>query len=155
PNECALFPERVADYPDRWELGDLEDRLNADAELTALGAKIFPPESVHDGAAAYQVTFGSAPGTKLLGYPDWVQDPEYPLCPECGQRMDHYLTIASTEWDGASFHRWKPIEDGSPELASGEHRDDAGLMIGDAGKLYVFVCRKHAAWPTAQVMQCS
>jgi hypothetical protein len=69
--------------------------------------------------------------------------------------MEHHVTIASTEWDGAWFNRWKPIEEGSPESAAVGHCNDAGLMIGDAGSLYVFVCRNHTEWPTAQVMQCS
>jgi tetratricopeptide (TPR) repeat protein len=81
PRECALYPETVADYPDRGELYDIEDRLKADPELSALGEKLFPPENVRDGAATYQYICGAADGTKLIGYPDWVQDPRYPLWP--------------------------------------------------------------------------
>ena len=94
-------------------------------------------------------------GTKLGGYPDWVQDPEYPRCPKCKTQMEHYVTIASTEWDGMSFHRWKPVEEGLPDRAGDGHIEDARLMIGDAGNLYMFVCREHDTWPVAQVMQCS
>jgi len=155
PRECALFPEAIVDYPNRWELSEMEDRLKADAELSALGEKLFPPENVSDGAVAYQVTCGAADGVKLVGYPAWVQDPDYPPCPACKAPMEHYLTIASTEWDGATFHRWKPIEEGSPDTAMGTHREDTGLMIGDSGDLYVFVCRNHPEWPTGQAMQCS
>lgn len=30
---------------------------------------------------------GSLPGDKLLGWPQWVQGVEYPLCPECNHSM--------------------------------------------------------------------
>ena len=67
--------------------------------------------------------------------------------------MDHLLTIASWEWDGASYQRWRPEEEHYE--AGGLGIEDAGLMLGDAGSIYLFVCRTCPDWPVAQVFQSS
>lgn len=36
-------------------------------------------------------------GEKLLGWPCWVQGPEYPSCPECGERMEMLFQIDSEQ----------------------------------------------------------
>jgi hypothetical protein len=152
PNECAVFPERVVEYLHRWALPrDIADRLESAKELPLLARRSLP-DSVDNPLGVYQVLLGSAPGMKLLGHPDWVQDPEVPTC-ECGELMEFYLTIASWEWDGASYRRWKPFEDPEPDSSKGA--DPTGLMFGDAGDVYVFICRNHAEWKVSRIMQCS
>jgi len=103
--------------------------------------------------AYYQIFMGAAPCTKLGGHPPWVQSPEWPQSSQ-GYVMDYLLTISSWEWDGASYKRWKPIEDGGPNQSKGPI-DDADLMIGDAGDAYVFIGKHEHRWPIKVVMQCS
>jgi hypothetical protein len=40
---------------------------------------------------------------ELGGYPGWCQDPDWPVCWSCGQRMHHLITIESWENDGESW----------------------------------------------------
>ena len=101
----------------------------------------------------YQTYLGSAPGTKLGGHPNWVQYPQWPLS-DRGYVMEHLLTVASWEWDGGDHPRWKPMEDGNPNTSDGP-TDDAGLMLGDAGDVYVCVSRREKNWPVKAVAQCS
>ena len=56
-------------------------------------------------------------GEKFLGVPAWVQGPEYPECPECGQEMKVIFQIDS------------------------EHNID--YMWGDAGCGHISYCPKH------------
>jgi len=63
----------------------------------------------HDDVVAARL--GAAPGTAVGGWPDWVQDPEYPACEACGKTMTYLLTIASEEADGESWRRWVPVEE--------------------------------------------
>jgi hypothetical protein len=37
-----------------------------------------------------------APGSKIGGWVDWVQDPRWPEC-DRGHRMDHLLTVATSD----------------------------------------------------------
>lgn len=150
----------MEEYPDSRELeqglifGDGElDRKNLrkikdDPELAELLDEPDPDAEPSENAAhAYHVLLSAAPGTKLGGYPSWIQDPDYPSCPECAETMEHYLTIASAEWDGASGQRWKPVE------SDDRHNADAGIMVNDVGSLYVFVCKRHPVWSVAQRSQ--
>jgi hypothetical protein len=101
-----------------------------------------------------------ADGTKLLGYVHWSQDPEEPRC-ERGHVMEHLLTIASAEWDGASWRRWRPVEEQDLYERLWAARDpDAeslvyptGLMLGDVASKYVFVCRQCPDYPVRSIIQ--
>jgi hypothetical protein len=42
------------------------------------------------------------PGTKVAGFPHWIQDPEYPACREV-HRMEHLLTTSGDEFDGGTW----------------------------------------------------
>jgi hypothetical protein len=150
PKECRLHPERVVEYIDRWGLpAVIAQKIESRKELIALAKKMLP-NSADNPLGVYQTLLGAAPGTKLLGHPEWIQDPEFPKC-SCGCLMEYLLTVASWEWDGASCIRWKPEGDQTTSLGGG----DADLMFGDAGNVYVYICRNHTPWRFDRIMQCS
>ncbi|MER5687545.1 DUF1963 domain-containing protein [Streptomyces sp. NPDC002205] len=137
PNPCVLHPERVTDYPN-WDLPEgvadaLEDRFEQLEEET--GWSYWSHLSVSDGI-------------KVGGYPTWTQDPFWPTCPTCNQRMDHLLTINSSEFDGESWRTWLPIEDTPatgtiwdlPYEERTRIQRPPGLMLGDMGGIYLFEC---------------
>jgi hypothetical protein len=145
PKECALHPERIEEYPDLhaldWKLQESfterEDLIAVDPELCA--------DYDGDGSAVYRMLLGSAPGCKVGGHPPWVQGPARATCSGCGEAMQYLLTMASVEWDGATYRRWKPEEDGPSSTPEGPSQD-AGLGLGDNGDIYVFWCRKCEPW---------
>jgi hypothetical protein len=151
PNPCVVHPEQVTEYP-CWDLPPELDRALEDrfAELA------------RDTGWEYQYHLSTAPGIKLGGYPGWSQDPNWPDCGACGRRMEHLLTVESWEYDGASWRAWLPVEeqpaDGKPPYEverSNTAQDAAGLMLGDAGGVYIFECRTCPARPTAHRFDCS
>lgn len=145
PHACQFIPERVQEYPHIEDLpGELQERIR-DWQKT-------------DAAAGYSYHYhlSVAPGTKIGGHVHWVQAPDVPICASCQQQMEHLLTIASREWDGESWRTWRPLEE--EPLADGVPRydgQDAGLLLGDAGDMYVFICRRCPGWPIAYTLQCS
>jgi hypothetical protein len=146
PAPCVLHPERVTEYLSPYELS--EEAL----------ATIWAWERTVDAQAVYQYELSVAEGTKVGGHVRWIQDPEIPRCPT-GHPMEHLLTVASAEFDGGSWPRWLAVEDDGAWEAPYPHRRSvqsaAGLMLGDMGSLYLFVCRACQDMPTASVAQCS
>jgi hypothetical protein len=149
PAPCVLSPERVSAYADGWELDDdLRDRVTAWSQ--PLGWDYF-----------YHL--GAAPGTAVGGWPDWIQDPQYPACEACGTTMTYLLTIASEEADGESWRRWVPVEElpvdrrreQQPPREAFAHTRDAGLMLADVGSMYLFVCETCPDRPVSDLSQCS
>jgi hypothetical protein len=57
------------------------------------------------------------PKDKLLGWPCWVQNVEYPTCPRCSRLMEHVLQLDS--------------------------KDHLPWMLGDAGTAHVTRCPEH------------
>jgi hypothetical protein len=136
PKPCSVSPERTIDYPD---LGDLPAQLLGRIQAWEQGS-----------GWIYSEHLGAAPGTKVGGWPQWIQDPEWPTCPR-GHAMDHLLTVASWEWDAESRRTWRP-----PGLAEeDEGHSDAGLMLGDAGNVYMFTCVTCDDRPSASVLEAS
>jgi uncharacterized protein (TIGR02996 family) len=163
PRPCLLYPERVVEYPDPFELDDgFDDRIANSGELRRVLESVeSPPLAVwrlpgYPGHL-YQCWLSAADGTKVGGHPEWVQDPEYPSC-SCGATMDLLVTFGSGEFDGASWGRWLPIEDRDVLTDAPRRRDvieAAGWMFGDAGNMYVFLCRSCRARAVRCLMQCS
>jgi len=127
---CSLDPERIQDYPTRFE--------------------VTPPpiESLDKEGDWWQAMedLGPAPGTKLFGFPKWVQHTEYPGCSHCGVQMRLLVTISSNEVGHANDKtRWIPIEErdalqGAPYTVRHQYEEPHDLMIGDGGDAYLF-CR--------------
>jgi hypothetical protein len=142
PGSCVLSPERVPEYPD---VSDLEPPVQE---------QIFAWEETQPDPI-YQWSLSSAPGTKVGGYPDWLQDPQPQTCP-AGHPMDHLLTVSDTEFDGGTWHRWLPIEEAGlwtgPTDARLAVQEPADLQFG-MGSIYVFICRRCPGLPIAQVYQ--
>ncbi|CAA9579725.1 MAG: hypothetical protein AVDCRST_MAG18-2964 [uncultured Thermomicrobiales bacterium] len=153
PRPCRLHPERVTEYPYQSDLP---------AEL---GEAIHRWEVERGIEGPYETEMSVAPGTKLGGYVDWIQFEWIPTC-ECGHDMEHLLTIASEEF-GGHWPRWCPIEDvqatglSQAELETGyaylyaleDAGRSSGIMLGDVGSLYLFICRKCPTWPIDSVVQ--
>ncbi|MFD3686310.1 DUF1963 domain-containing protein [Nocardiopsis sp. NPDC058631] len=151
PHPCAVHPEQVTEYPGQ----DLPEEL-----FDALGGRFDQLEQ--ETGWHYQYHLAQAPGIKLGGYPGWTQEPVWPECGWCEQRMDHLLTVASWEYDGASWRSWLPVED-RPTVDGGEPwcseqgraaQNPAGLMLGDSGGVYVFECWSCPERPVGHWFDC-
>lgn len=100
------FPERkivgwssTEDYPNLEELADL------DVDLSEEQCELF-----------FDLDYPLS-NDKLLGWPHWVQDPEYPDCPECGKTMRLVFQIDS--------------------------EDNLPYMFGDTGCAHITQCEDH------------
>lgn len=158
PVECALHPETVVEYPQLEELpAKLGARIQKDESLgEALKDWLDDPFADWAPRHAYDSFLSAAEGTKVGGYARWVQYHEMPKCPSCGEPTTLLLTLSSWEWDGGSYHRWKP--DPASRESSNLNADggnDHDLMFGDAGSIYVGICRQCPGWPVARSFQCS
>ncbi|MEU6789096.1 DUF1963 domain-containing protein [Nonomuraea angiospora] len=146
PSPCVLSPERVREYPSAGVVPAILDRKIAE----------WSKSSQNPEEWSYQYHLSTAPGTKVGGWIDWIQDP---ISMECdrGHEMSHLLTIASWEHDGESCKRWTPLEE-QPLLGPyqvSELLEPADIMIGDAGSMYVFTCLECPDRPVETISQCS
>jgi uncharacterized protein YwqG len=73
-------------------------------------------EDIRDRSLAENIA-NSELGDKLAGWPAWVQDVEYPLCPRCGRRMVLVFQVDS--------------------------EDHIPFMFGDVGCGHVTQCPEH------------
>jgi Domain of unknown function (DUF1963) len=121
PQQCALHPEPVIEYPD---LEDLPDELAA--QVQALGD--------HND---YSGQLSTAPGWKVGGWPQWSVAGPAPIdCHQCANAMRLLLTIDSTEHGG---DRWQPVGDqgdGTEEA----RREPTSIVVGRWSSLQIFVC---------------
>jgi hypothetical protein len=143
PTACTLDPERVLEYPSIFDLD--ED----------LAGAIWAWEDQFSDEPEYQYRLSVAPGSKVGGFPHWFQDPQWPTC-AAGHAMEHLLTVSDHEFDGGSWNRWIPDEEGGlwagPARTRLAVQEAPGLQLG-MGSVYVFICRACADWPIAQVYQ--
>lgn len=151
PHICVFTPERIREY---LAIGDLPEEMQQ---------RIWEWEDTDAAQGySYQYHLSVAPGTKIGGYVQWVQDPEIPVCTSCQHEMEHLLTIDSLEWDGESWRTWQPLEerhltfdDASLVDQRRATQGSTGLVLGDANRLVVFICRSCPGWPTASIHQSS
>ncbi|GAB3942107.1 hypothetical protein GCM10027614_28600 [Micromonospora vulcania] len=153
PDPCVLDPERVIEYPTH----DLPQ-----AVWSQIDAAVGQVEQ--DTGWSYEADLAVASGIKVGGYPGWTQSPQWPVC-GCGTSMRHLLTIASWEFSGGDEKRWVALEDRPAMVGWGYDSSDdhpwrtlqnpAGLMLGDAGGIYLFVCTTCPNRPFDHRFDCS
>jgi hypothetical protein len=160
PVQCCFYPERMIEYPGYEELSqNLQEELTQwyIADIPGINELEEDWENVPFGPGGwlYSIELSVSGGTKIGGYPEWIQYPEYPAC-SCGKTMEHLISISSLETVlGNPAQRWIPIEEKhlSEDERYGLHYGTR-LMFGDGGIVYVFICRSCEDWPIKFVWQC-
>ncbi len=124
---CVLQPERVVEYPSLRELEDMG------VVSTDTLADLFDESERGTLGTAYA-------GTKVGGYPDWIQDPVWPQCAN-GHTMVHLLTFDSSEPLDTLLlsadergERWRAAQ------AGWEFAEPTGMIFGRFGRTYIFYC---------------
>ena len=84
----------------------------------------------------YWKNMGPHEGIKIGGHVSWIQNPEVPVC-ACFNRMEYLLTVGSDVFEDYPDHK-------AP-----------GLVIGDCGSIYVFICYDCEHLPVKTVFHCS
>lgn len=162
PRPCRLRLTRVREFPHCEELSEeTKQAINASPELLSWLAawnRRHPDDAIDEPLTAYQFWLSVADGSKIGGYVNWIQSPEVPEC-GCDRPMEHLLSIASAEFDVQTYHAWCPDEGREAFRGSYEERmpvqSPMGLLLGDMGMLYFFICRHCPDWPIRSVFQCS
>ncbi|MFC4019300.1 hypothetical protein ACFOW4_15315 [Micromonospora sp. GCM10011542] len=153
PDPCVVDPEPVTEYPTH----DLPDEVRSQIRRTMQQLEA-------DTGWEYETDLAVASGIKVGGYPGWTQSPDWPVC-TCGAPMEHLLTVATCEFSRGDERRWIPLEE-RPAMAgwgfdsADDHpwraiQNPAGLMLGDAGGIYLFVCASCPDRPFDYRFDCS
>lgn len=147
PRPCTVCPTPAVEYPGH----DLPNEL-----LTALRPRL---EELQDRFGFWCTEAASALQNKVGGYPAWTQSPDWPHCGE-GHRMEHLFSVTG---EPLLWH-WLPLDEHEPGTtqpkwdapAAKDVLDTIGpeLAIGDAGGLYVFLCRRCPHLPYAHRYDC-
>lgn len=160
PASCRFYPEQVIEYPD---FDELQEELKHDVEnwklppLSSVKAWLKREEKqiplFTPGEWLYMDEISNSSGSKVGGYPGWIQYPDYPIC-ERGHRMELFLSLSSVE-PATHEGRWTTAEEAD---LSDDERYQIGfgteLMFGDGGIVYIFICRSCEEWPLGFVWQC-
>jgi len=115
PN-CKLHPEEEIDFPN---FDDYEEDLD-----TAIEKKYGSVWSDY-----MSDNMSAKIGTKYNGYPSWTQSPNRPQC-SCGKEKKFVFQISSEE---ERYNKEK------------NEYSDHGIMIGDLGNIYFFICENCGA----------
>ncbi len=146
--DCALHPEEIAEYPQAGEF----DREQIKPHLDRLGSLLDRPGggSETDAFWKYSYDFAVAPGSKLLGHPQWIQDDETPACTNCGNRMNLLVTCASQE--DADSLIWSPA---ARRAQRDPYENPSGQSWGDFSNAYIFYCARCRPLRIRSVVQTS
>ncbi|MCV2484706.1 YwqG family protein [Flavobacterium sp. SH_e] len=113
--DCYLKPTKTFDYP-YYDEYDSRDLAKLDANFRF---------KLGDNQIEKYVT---KPHTKLDGYPSFIQNVVYPKC-SCGRIKEFLFQLSSDDTDEELKYKNGAI-----------HWSDHGIMIGDAGNIYYYIC---------------
>jgi hypothetical protein len=161
PIPCTFNPEPIIDHPHAFDVSDNHPELWAKITESKILQEIIrnhPEYEIKNVSSFYQYLLGAASGTKIGGYPNWSQTPELPRCSH-GHPMDFFLQIDSAEFDGGTWGRWLTVEEkevwGAEYAIRNAVQRAAGLMLGDMGAIFFFICRQCPDHPVRTTFQCS
>ncbi|GHN01563.1 hypothetical protein WSM22_30520 [Cytophagales bacterium WSM2-2] len=114
--DCYLKPKVVDDFPnyDDFEGNDfvvIEEKFGNDLS-----------ELFMENCSAIR-------NSKFGGYPSYIQSPSYPTC-TCGKIKEFFFQLSSED-----------IEDGIKHPPPSDKWNSHGIMIGDVGNIYFYVCK--------------
>ncbi|MGW3248113.1 hypothetical protein [Streptomyces sp. NPDC001070] len=148
PRPCTVSPTPAVEYPAQ----DLPEEL-----ARSLRPRL---EEIEERFGDWYTEFASALQNKVGGYPAWTQPPNWPRC-AAGHSMEHLLSVTGEP----AYGRWLPVDEhraGVTGAALWESpADDAvvdaigpDMVMGDAGGIYVFLCRQCPDLPYAHRYDC-
>ncbi|WP_121199480.1 DUF1963 domain-containing protein [Mucilaginibacter gracilis] len=112
--DCRLEPERVIDFP----MDDDFDNVINDIE-----------EQYGEELSEYFMgKYSAIQRTKCGGYPSFTQPAHNPVC-DCGKTKEFFFQLSSED-----------TEEGVKNPAS-DNWSPHGIMIGDLGNIYFYVCK--------------
>lgn len=115
--DCRLQPEQVEDFPN-YDDFDGDDFVNIERTYG------------NDWAEVFMATCASIQRTKFGGYPSFTQSPVYPVC-TCGKTKTFFFQLSSED-----------PEDGVESPPPPDQWNPLGIMIGDVGNIYFYVCKR-------------
>jgi hypothetical protein len=141
---CSFSPERLIEYPDIWDLNEEQAERIRQWDIPDMIDDV-----MEDSGTFYEWEVAVCPSTKIGGYVNWIQWVRQRPCDQCGNTMEHWLTLSGWEWDGGTFQRWMPLEDRWRLDFSREVRESAVQAISsDYMDTHVlFICRSCPDWP--------
>lgn len=114
--DCYLKPTITLDFPN---YDDCEDDIYGSIE-DKFGKELLE---------LFEEKYSAIPNTKLGGYPSFTQSLFYPTC-SCGKEKEFFFQLASED-----------PEDGAVKGAEPYKWSAHGIMIGDVGNIYYYVCK--------------
>ncbi|MEV0251640.1 hypothetical protein AB0H76_33980 [Nocardia sp. NPDC050712] len=152
PVPCTVEPECIVEYPNS---GDLRVRGGEPLEqvrrwaVQHAGVDVPVGLEVEAGFERFD-ELCVAPGWKVGGHIRWgLMDPFPQPCPTCGTETEPLLTMASTEWDGAT-RSWIPYEDQALEAGTAI---GPGVTIARGYNMILRVCPASPDHPHIQLIQ--
>ena len=123
-------------------LADGEDEV-PDCYLNAIATDDFPNYDDFEGddfvglekkfgnefAELFMDKYAAIQSTKFGGYPSYIQSPQYPTC-TCGNTKEFFFQLSSED-----------VEDGTELPPPADQWSSHGIMIGDVGNIYYYVCK--------------
>ena len=102
PAKTIVDWTEFVDYPNPQEHEELGLQYTYDWDSHPFQLRVECPEVglVVEGLEAdglAEKISSAAPGDKLAGWPHWIQGAEYPVCPQCSQRMGLVFQLDSND----------------------------------------------------------